>query len=173
MRQFGHLRQCWRRLGNVTPFTLTRPSQFRADPPPALTSRQYAREYNEVKSLGRLTDSDRAPEQTDLAHFWNAAYPVLWNTVLRDIAGARVDNISDSSRLFALADMAMADAIITAWNSKNFYVSWRPITAIQLGDTDGNPRTAADSAWQPLIVNPPYPDKAGRQQYFQRRSAFT
>ncbi len=147
-------------MGNVTPFTLTRPSQFRADAPPALTSRQYAREYNEVKSLGRLTDSDRTPEQTDLANFWNANYPVLWNTVLRSIAAERVDNISDSSRLFALADMAMADAIITSWNSKNYYVSWRPITAIQLGDTDGNPRTVADPSWQPLIVTPPYPDQS-------------
>ena len=54
--------------------------------------------------------------------------------------------------------MAMADALITAWNSKNYYVSWRPITAIQLGDTDGNPRTVGDSAWLPLIVTPPYPD---------------
>jgi hypothetical protein len=147
-------------LGNVTPFTLTRPSQFRAEAPPALTSRQYAREYNEVKSLGALNNSTRTPEQTDLAHFWNASYPVLWNTVVRDFAAARVDNISDSSRLFALADMAMADAIITAWNSKTYYVSWRPITAIQLGDTDGNPFTVADPTWLPLIATPPYPDQS-------------
>jgi hypothetical protein len=147
-------------LGNVTPFTLTRPSQFRADAPPALTSRQYAREYNEVKELGALNNSSRTAEQTDLAHFWNANYVVLWNQVLRDIAGARVDNIAKSARLFALADMAMADAIITSWNSKNYYVSWRPITGIQLGDTDGNPRTAADPSWQPLIVTPPYPDQS-------------
>jgi hypothetical protein len=145
-------------LGNVTPFTLTRPSQFRAGPPPALNSHQYARDYNEVKSLGRLTESDRTPAQTDMAHFWNTNYPVLWNQVLRDIAGARVDNISESARLFALADMAMADAIITAWNSKLYYALWRPSTAIQLGNTDGNPRTAGDPDWLPLITNPPYPD---------------
>jgi hypothetical protein len=145
-------------LGFVTPFTLTRPSQFLAEAPPALTSRHYARDYNEVKALGALNSGDRTPDQTDLAHFWNANYVVLWNQVLRDIASARVDSISKSARLFALADMAMADAIITAWNTKSYYVFWRPSTAIQEGNNDGNPRTVGDPGWQPLINNPPYPD---------------
>ena len=145
-------------LGNVTPFTLTRPSQFLAQPPPALTSLQYTTDYNEVKALGALHNSARTPEQTDIAHFWGGNNPVLWNQVLRDIATAHVDNIADSARLFALVDLAMADAGITAWNSKNYYVFWRPITAIQLGDTDGNPHTAGDSTWLPLIATPAYPD---------------
>jgi hypothetical protein len=145
-------------LGSVTPFTLTRPSQFRAEPPPAVTSREYTRDYNEVKALGALNNSSRTPEQTDLAHFWSANYTVLLNQVLRDIAGAHVDNISESSRLFALADMAIADALITAWESKTYYVFWRPITAIQEGNNDGNPRTDGDALWLPLVVTPPYPD---------------
>jgi hypothetical protein len=145
-------------LGNVTPFTLTRPSQFRAPPPPALTSSEYARDYNEVKAVGALNSTDRTPQQTDMAQFWAANYVVLWNGVLRDIAGTHVDNIGENARLFALADMAMADAIITAWNTKRYYVLWRPSTAIQEGNNDGNPQTAGDSTWQPLIVNPPYPD---------------
>ena len=145
-------------LANVTPFTLTRPSQFRAQPPPALATREYARDYDEVKALGALLNSARTAEQTDMAQFWAANYPVLWNQVLRDIAGTHVDNISDSSRLFALADMAMADALITSWNSKIYYVAWRPITAIQEGNNDGNPLTVGDPSWQPLIVTPPYPD---------------
>jgi hypothetical protein len=145
-------------LGNVTPFTLTRPSQFRAAAPPALTSREYARDYDEVKALGALVNSSRAPEQTDLAHFWNANYVVLWNQVLRDIAGAHVGNIAESARLFALADMAFADSLITSWNSKNYYVYWRPITAIQEGNNDDNPRTDGDSTWQPLLNTPNYPD---------------
>jgi hypothetical protein len=145
-------------LGNVTPFTLTRPSQFRAATPPALTSREYARDYNEVKALGALNNSARTPEQTDLAHFWAGSYTVIWNQVLRDIAGARVDNIADSSRLFALAEMAIADALIASWDSKSYYVYWRPITAIQEGDNDGNPRTAGDTGWQSLIAAPAYPD---------------
>jgi hypothetical protein len=145
-------------LSNVTPFTLTRPSQFRAGPPPALTSREYTRDYNEVKAMGSLNNSSRTPEQTELAQFWNASYLVLWNQVFRDIAAVHVDNIADSARLFALADMSIADALITAWNTKKYYVVWRPMTAIQEGNNDGNPRTAGDPTWQPLITNPNYPD---------------
>jgi hypothetical protein len=145
-------------LGNVTPFALTRPSQFRAGPPPALTSQEYAQDYNEVKTLGVLDNSLRTPEQTDMAHFWNANYGVLWHSTLRDISNAHVDNIADSSRLFALASMSIADALITSWNTKNYYVFWRPITAIQEGNNDGNPSTIGDASWQPLITSPNYPD---------------
>ena len=145
-------------LGNVTPFAMTRPSQFRSDPPPALTSREYARDYNEIKTLGVMDNSSRTAEQTDLANFWNTNYGVLWNQALRDIATAHVDNIADSSRLFALAEIAIADALINCWNTKNVYVSWRPITAIQEGNNDNNPWTAGDSNWKPLITTPNYPD---------------
>lgn len=145
-------------LGNVTPFTLTKPSQFRAAPPPDLTSRQYARDYNEVKAVGALNNSSRTPEQTDVAHFYAGNTLIIWNRAIRDIANEHVDNIADSSRLLALATMAIADALITSWNDKNRYVFWRPSAAIQEGDNDGNPRTAGDSSWAPLINNPPYPD---------------
>jgi hypothetical protein len=145
-------------LATVTPFTLISPSQFRAHQPPALTSPEYTRAYNEVKDIGSLNSTLRTPEQTDLAQFWAANYTVLWNKVLRDIATAHVGNIGDSARLFALADMAIADAVITAWDSKITYVYWRPITAIQEGDNDGNPRTAGDLIWTPLIATPAYPD---------------
>src|SRR5437773_3183750 len=142
----------------VTPFTLTSPAQFRATPPPALPSDRYARDYNEVKALGALSNSTRTPEQTDLAYFWAANYLVLWNQGLRDIANAHVHNIGDSARLFALANMAFADAAITAWDSKTHYLFWRPLTAIQEGDNDGNSQTAGDPTWRPLINTPPYPD---------------
>ena len=145
-------------LGAVSPFTMTRPSQFRAEPPPALTSREYARDYNEVKAFGALNNSSRNPEQTDLAHFYAGNTLVIWNRALRDIAVAHVDDIAESSRLFALADLAVADALITSWNDKTHYVFWRPITAIHEGNNDGNPRTVGDSSWQSLINNPNYPD---------------
>jgi hypothetical protein len=145
-------------LGVVKPFTLTRPSQFRSDPPPDVSSRHYARDYNEVKVIGALNGSSRTPEQTDQAHFWAGNFGVMLNKLVRDIADAHVDNVADSSRLFALTSMAQADAIITAWNDKAHYVLWRPITAIQNGDVDGNPRTAGDPTWTSLIANPPYPD---------------
>jgi hypothetical protein len=145
-------------LGEVTPFTLESPSQFLAPPPPSVTSRQYARDYDEVKALGSLNNSARTAEQTDQAFFWGGNFPVMWNQVLREVAAAHVSDIADSSRLFALGDMAMADAVITSWNSKVHYVYWRPITAIREGDNDGNPLTAGDPSWTSLIATPPYPD---------------
>ena len=146
-------------LGSVKPFTIKNPSQFRPPPPPGLNSPEYTRDYNEVKAMGAADpNSSRTPDETDLAHFWNANYVVLLNRLLREIATAHVDNIGDSSRLFALADLAMADSLICAWDSKIAFVFWRPITAIRLGDADGNPRTAGDLTWTPLVVTPPYPD---------------
>jgi hypothetical protein len=145
-------------LATVTPFTLTSPSQFRAVPPPSLKSKRYAIAFNEVKAMGAASNSARTPAQTDLGLFWFASYQVLWNQVLRDIATAHVHNIDDSARLFALANLAMADAIITAWDTKFHYVFWRPVTAIHDADNDGNRETDSDANWQPLINTPNYPD---------------
>src|SRR6267142_305078 len=145
-------------IATMTPFTLTSPSHFRAPIPPAVTSQQYTDDYNEVKEKGALNNSTRTPEQTDLANFWNANYIVLWNQALRNIASTQVNNIGDSARLFALAALSTADALITAWDSKKYYVYWRPITAIQEGNNDGNLNTVGDPSWLSLITNPPYPD---------------
>ena len=140
------------------PFTLASPTQFRAQPPPALNSGRYRKAYNETKALGSFSSTTRTPDQTDLGYFYSDNFLALWNRGLRDIAAAHVSNIGDSARLFALANLAMADAAITAWDSKRHYVFWRPVTAIQEGDNDGNPKTEGDTAWQPLINTPPYPD---------------
>ena len=145
-------------VANVTPFALKSGDQFRAGPPPPLTSHNYTRDYNEVKAMGARFNSSRTDEQTDLALFWATNYVALWNRALRDIAEAQNLNIGDSARLFALVNLAMADAIITAWDSKVAHVSWRPLTAIRLGNDDTNPDTVGDSEWQPLINNPNYPD---------------
>jgi hypothetical protein len=145
-------------LAWVRPFALRNPAQFRANPPPSLTNWLYTQDYNEVKDFGSLTNSKRSPEQTELAYFWSGNYLVVWNGALRSIADAQRLNIGNSARLFALANMAMADAGITAWDTKLHYAFWRPITAIQNADNDGNPNTDGDPTWQPLIVNPPYPE---------------
>jgi hypothetical protein len=145
-------------LAFMTPFTLTSPDQFRAQGPPALTSGKYTKEYDEVKRLGRDVGSERTQAQTDLAIFWNLNFFLQWNVALRDIAAAHIDDIAGSSRLFALANLAVADAFITAWDSKRHFVFWRPLTAIQEGDADGNPKTEGDPNWRPFINNPPYPD---------------
>lgn len=145
-------------LGAVTPFTLKDPTQFRAPPPPRLNSREYARDYNEVKALGALVNSIRTPEQTDIAYFYADNAFLYWNRALQGLANTYLNNIGDSARLFALCSFVMADGPITAWDSKRYYHLWRPQTAIQEGDNDGNPRTAGDPTWQSLILNPNYPD---------------
>jgi hypothetical protein len=145
-------------VANVTPFTLKSGDQWRAKAPPALTSHKYTRDYNEVKAMGARFNSDRTPEQTDFAIFWAASYTALWNRAVRDLAATHVSNIGDSARLFALVNLSMADAIITSWDSKVAYNTWRPITAIRLGNDDTNPWTIGDPDWQPLINTPNYPD---------------
>jgi hypothetical protein len=145
-------------MGEFDPFTLTNATRFRAAPPPDRTSALYTREYNEVKSLGALVNSTRTVEQTDLAYFYSGNIPAQWQNALRGIATRYLHSIGDSARLFALASMAVADAGITSWDTKKFYIYWRPVTAIQDGDNDGNPQTVGDPAWQPLINTPPYPD---------------
>jgi hypothetical protein len=146
-------------LAFMKPFVLTSPDQFRpAQGPPALTSGKYTKDYNEVKRLGGDVNSDRTQAQTDLATFFNMNFLTQFNLALRDIANAHITDIADSARLFALADLAMADAGITAWDSKRHFVYWRPVTAIQLGDTDGNAKTDPDVNWHPYINTPPYPE---------------
>jgi hypothetical protein len=145
-------------LGQVTPFFMTRPTQFRSEPPPAVTSKQYTRDYNEVKLYGAKVGSLRSVEQIDLANFWAGnTFSAVYSGV-RHVAAGNVDNVSDSSRLFALVAMSQADAIIGVWDNKFHYNYWRPITAIRMGDADGNPHTAGDPAWDSMILNPPYPD---------------
>jgi hypothetical protein len=145
-------------MADFDPFTLTSPTRFRAPPPPALTSALYARDYNEVKELGARVSATRTAEQTDLAYFYSDATPTQWNRVLRGVANRYLRKNGESARLFALASLATADALITSWDSKRHYAFWRPVTAIQEGEADGNPATPGDPAWQSLINNPNYPD---------------
>ncbi len=145
-------------MGAFDPFTLTGSARFRAPSPPALTSARYTANYNEVKLMGSLTNSGRTPEQTDLAYFWTDNFAVQWNRAIRAIANRHLHRMGDKARILALANLATADALITSWDSKKHYNFWRPVTAIQEGENDGNPSTAGDPTWQSLINNPNYPD---------------
>jgi hypothetical protein len=145
-------------LARVTPFTLTSSAQLRAPKPPRLTSGTYRRDFNEVKEMGSFASTARTPEQTKLAYFYAENFITQWNRALRAIAIANVGDISDSARLFALANMAGADSFITSWDSKRHYAIWRPVTAIHEAEHDGNPNTHADPEWRPLINTPNYPD---------------
>lgn len=147
-------------LSQVTPFLLRSNTQFRPDPPPDLTSYRYAREFNEVKDLGSLTSSARTPDQTETALFFSDTGVGPLQAALRDLVTRRQMDISDSARLFAAVDLSISDAVGAIWDSKFHFGLWRPITAIQLADTDGNSGTVADTSWQPLLTTPPYPDYA-------------
>jgi hypothetical protein len=145
-------------LGAVTPYTLKSGSQYRAQPPPPLNSQQYTTAYNEAKAMGARFNSSRTAEQTELALFWALNYLPVWNQTVRDLAAAHLPDIADRARLFALVNVAVTDAVITAWDSKIHFVFWRPLTAIREADRDGNPDTELDAAWEPLVNTPNYPD---------------
>jgi hypothetical protein len=145
-------------VAEVTPFVVLSAEQFRCAPPLDPTSSRYAKEYNEVKTLGALVNSSRTPEQTHLAYLWAGNFFAQINDVLRALSEAHVDSSADRARLFALTWLAAADALINTWNNKMFFPTWRPITAIREGDNDGNPKTVGDPNWQPLINTPNYPE---------------
>jgi hypothetical protein len=145
-------------LGGVTPLLVRSATQFAPPPPPALTSRRYTRDFTEVKAVGSATSTVRTADQTATALFFSGNAIVQFNAALRDQAATRGLDIVQAARMFAAVDMTVSDALITAWRAKLFYGIWRPSTAIQLADTDGNPATTADPTWTPLLVNPPYPD---------------
>ena len=145
-------------LCQLRPLLLDSPSQFRPGPPPAMTSAAYTADFNEVKAVGSATSTVRTPDQTATARFIAGSTIPLVSSSLRDLAARHHLDISDSARLFAAVNMSAADAVITSWDSKFHFGLWRPLTAIQLADTDGNPNTQPDPGWLPLIPNPPYPD---------------
>ncbi|HEY0650803.1 vanadium-dependent haloperoxidase [Phenylobacterium sp.] len=144
---------------NVRPFTLPAPETFHTSGPSALTSDQYTTEFNEVKALGRATGSTRTEEQTSLA-YWSAGHPVpMMFAALRQVSVSRNLTISQDARFFAMTSITTADSIINCWAEKAHWSFWRPVTAIQLADTDGNPDTTADPTWTGLLPVPPYADE--------------
>jgi hypothetical protein len=145
-------------ISQLEPFVMKSPDQFRPGPPPSLSSRQYARELNEVKALGSATSTQRTPEQTKTALFFSDTGVVGLQAALRDLVVRHGMSIGEAAHLLVAADVSVADAAISTWDVKFHYGFWRPVTAIRLADTDGNPATSPDTGWTSLIANPPYPD---------------
>ena len=143
---------------NVRPFTICDATDYLADGPPALTSPTYTTDFNEVKSMGSRNSATRTAAQTQVAYFWADSGPLMWQRGLRDISNRYLSNVGDSARMFALADLAAADAQIVCWANKYEFNFWRPITAITLADQDGNPDTQSDPNWRPLINTPNFPE---------------
>jgi hypothetical protein len=143
---------------NVTPFALRDRTQFLPDSPPALTSRRYTGDYNEVKLVGQDSSPTRTPEQTQIAHFWAEPSPSGWSRVGNLVSARYRYDLHRTARLQALLSMAMTDGFIVGWYQKRHFAFWRPVTAIRKGDTDGNPGTQPDRSWLSLRPTPPLPD---------------
>lgn len=140
------------------PWLMAGASHFRPAPPPALSSAQWAREYNEVKDFGGRAATRRGAEQTDVARFWDYSLPNIYYGVVRSVALQPGRDVAHNARLFAAVAQAMDDAMIGVFDAKYHYGFWRPVTAIRNGDTDGNDATARDAAWASLIDAPMHPE---------------
>jgi len=145
-------------IAQMRPFAMNDPSQFRADPPPALDSDTWAADYNETKTFGAAISTARTPEQTEVGRFYAEHTGAQYNRILRDFAAEQGFSVADEARFFAQVYVSVGDAIIAVWDSKFYYGRWRPVTAIRAGDTDGNPATDPDSTWTPLAITPNHPE---------------
>ena len=151
---------------DVMSFALDGSQQFVPAAPPALTSAQYAADFNQVKSLGGVNSTTRTAEQTSIARMTAGVGTTtgpnrLWNLILSDLARSHQLSGVGTARAFALLNMATHDGLRTSFNGKFLYGLWRPVTAIREAERDGNPDTAADPTWLPLITTPPYPSYPG------------
>ncbi|HEX5758250.1 MAG TPA: vanadium-dependent haloperoxidase [Thermoanaerobaculia bacterium] len=160
----------------VTPWTMTSGAQFRHGPPPSVNSAEYAVAFHEVKRLGRVNSRARTAEQTEIALFWadgpgTATPPGHWLEIAQQLAEDRNLSLVEKQRLLALVSLAVADAAIVSWDHKYAYNHWRPTTGIQNADKDGNPATAPDPSWTPLIVVPPFPSYTSGHSTFSGAAA--
>ncbi len=144
-------------VGGVKPFLMQSSSQFRTAGPQALGSAAWATDFNEVKALGAANSSVRTPEQTYIARWWQSTVVASWNAVARDLVARNDLDVVDSARLFAMQNLAAADAAINCWNDKYYWDFWRPWNAIPRALEDGNPATEPDPSWTALITAP-YPE---------------
>lgn len=152
---FGNDPGAW--VKDVKPFLIDDPQHYATRGPHPLTSRAYKRDFEEIKAVGALNSTTRTPDQTDQARFWMEG-PQPWTRAARQLAAERQLRPGDTARMFAMLYMTAADAAISTWTDKARWLFWRPITAIREAANDGNPDTAADTAWLPLINTPAYPD---------------
>jgi hypothetical protein len=161
---------------DLTPFTLTSASQFRPNGSPKLNSKRYTQDYDQVKKLGRKDSKIRTSEQTETAYFWmsgagTSTPPGFWNEIAEQVSVKSEKSLLENARLFALLNLAVADAGIAAWDAKYTYNSWRPVTAIRLGGSDRNPLTKANPNWNPLIETPNHPDYVSGHSTFSKAAA--
>src|SRR5262249_29352096 len=144
--------------GKRKPWVMASGDQFRPGPPPSLTSETWARDYNEIKAIGSKNSTQRTPEQTAIAKFWEATAPAVYWPVARSVAAMPGRDVTENARLLAVAAMAMDDGLVAVFDAQYTYNLWRPITAIRNGDLDGNDATERDPSWTPFIDSPMHPE---------------
>jgi hypothetical protein len=150
---------------NITPFGIPIVpgsemwlEQFLPGPPPALTSRKYAKDYNEVKTVGSLNSTARPQDRTDVVRFFGLSSPTfVFNLAARQVAVAQGKSLSQNARALALLNMATNDSLVASFATKYYYLLWRPETAIHAGDLDGNAQTDPDVTFAPFIATPCFP----------------
>lgn len=163
--------------GNLKPFALPNTEDFRPGPPPGLNCPEYTAALEEVRSWGGANSTARTPDQTQIAHFWSdspgatASPPGKWNLIAQTLSERQHNTLAENARLFALLNLALADAGIVCWNTKYTYEFWRPVDAIHLADADGNPDTSADPNWSPLLTTPPFPEYMSGHSTFSGAAA--
>jgi len=145
-------------VATMRPFLLQQASQFRVGPPPALTSKQYAKDLNETEAYGAINSTVRTPDETATAYFWNANAINQYNQTMQNVINQHGMSLVDAAHLIAMGELVTTDAGIGCFDSKYFYLGWRPITAIQNADKDGNPDTTSDPGWAPLVATPTHPE---------------
>ena len=145
-------------LRYATPFGLKSPKQFRVPAPPALTSRTYAKSYNEVKSVGAINSTTRTTDQSNYANWWYESAEIGWARVARVTTTSEELELWRAARMFALIHMTVYDGYVAGWDSKYHWDFWRPYTAIRAGNTDGNHSTVKDTTWHSYLETPPVPD---------------
>ena len=143
---------------NRKPWILEKPDQFRPGPPPALDSKEWAMDYEEVKLMGSINSSKRNQQQTDMAKFWEATLPPIYHGVVHSVANQAGRSVTQNAHLFAMITQAIDDAMISVFDAKYHYGFWRPITAIRNGDIDDNDATVRDKSWMPFIPTPMHPE---------------
>lgn len=143
---------------NVTPFGIPNAAEFLLRPPPALTSNEYAKAYNEVMTVGSLNSTERPQDRANVALYYAASSPTqVFNQAAGQVAQQQGRSLSENARALALINMAMSDSLVASFLNKYHFNFWRPETAIHAGDTDGNSKTVGDPSWAPFVVTPCFP----------------
>jgi hypothetical protein len=162
----------FQQFATTTCWAMPSASAFRQGPPPAINSEEYRIAFDEVKRLGGVNSVERTAEQSDIARLWAAGGgtitpPGMWNKIAQDLAVSQGNTLEENARMFALLNIAAADAAICSWDMKVHYDFWRPVTAIELAETDGNPDTSTEAGWLPLLTTPNF------QAYTSGHSTFS